>query len=103
MTAIDYAEKYGSDVGVTIISSSLMLETGGLLLVVGLFVLGISLTILQKYKRVIGALFIIASVFAFIDMIVDVEALAIIGWMGMFLTTLITGVLTTIQKENQPE
>ena len=103
VTAIDYAEKYGSDVGVTIISSSLMLETGGLLLVVGLFVLGISLTILQKYKRVIGALFIIASVFAFIDMIVDVEALAIIGWMGMFLTTLITGVLTTIQKENQPE
>ena len=102
-TAIDYAEKYGSDVGVTIISSSLMLETGGLLLVVGLFVLGISLTILQKYKRVIGALFIIASVVAFIDMIVDVEALAIIGWMGMFLTTLITGVLTTIQKENQPE
>ena len=101
--AIDYAEKYGSDVGVTIISSSLMLETGGLLLVVGLFVLGIALTILQKYKRVIGALFIIASVVAFIDMIVDVEALAIIGWMGMFLTTLITGVLTTIQKENQPE
>ena len=100
-TAIDYAEKYGNDVGVTIISSSLMLETGGLMLIVGLFILGISLTILQKYKRIIGALFIIAPVCAFTDMVVDIEALAIIGWMGMFLTTLIVGILTTVQKENQ--
>ena len=102
-TAIDYSEKYGNDVGTTIISSSLMLEMGGLMLVIGLFILGISLTILQKYKRIIGALFIIASVCAFLDMVIDVEVLAIIGWMGMFLTTLIVGILTTLQKENQPE
>ena len=80
-----------------------MLEMGGLMLVIGTFLLGISLTILQKYKRIIGALFIIAPVCAFLDMVIDIEALAIIGWMGMFITTLIIGILTTLQKENQPE
>ena len=103
ISAIDAAEKFGNDVGATILASSTMFEMGGMLLVVGLFMLGISLTILKKYKGVIGALFIIASVCAFTDMIFDVEALAIIGWMGMFLMTLITGILTTLQKENQPE
>ena len=101
--AIDAAEKYGNDVGSTILASSTMFQMGGMLLVIGLFMLGISLTILKKYKGVIGALFIIAPVCAFTDMIFDVEALAIIGWMGMFLTTLITGILTTLQKEIQPE
>ena len=103
VAAIEAAEKYGNDVGTTILASSTMFESGGMLLIVGLFMLGISLTILKKYKGVIGALFIIAPVFAFTDVIFDIEALAIIGWMGMFLTTLITGILTTLQKENQPE
>jgi len=103
VAAIEAAEKYGNDVGTTILASSTMFEAGGILLIVGLFMLGISLTILKKYKGVIGALFIIAPVFAFTDVIFDIEALAIIGWMGMFLTTLITGILTTLQKENQPE
>ena len=80
-----------------------MFEAGGVLLIVGLFLLGISLTILKKYKGVIGALFIIASVCAFTDVIFDVAAVAIIGWMGMFLMTLIVGILTTLQKEIQPE
>jgi len=103
ISAIDAAEKFGNDVGATILASSTMFEMGGMLLVVGLFMLGISLTILKKYKGVIGALFIITPVCAFTDVIFDIEALAIIGWMGMFLTTLITGILTTLQKENQPE
>ena len=101
--AIEAAEDFGNDVGTTILASSTMFEAGGVLLIVGLFLLGISLTILKKYKGVIGALFIIASVCAFADVIFDIEVLAIIGWMGMFLTTLITGILTTLQKENQPE
>ena len=101
--AIGAAEKFGNDVGTTILASSTMFEAGGMLLIVGLFMLGISLTILKKYKGIIGALFIIASVCAFGDVIFDIEVLAIIGWMGMFLTTLITGILTTLQKENQPE
>ena len=103
ISAIDAAEQFGNDVGATILASSTMFEMGGMLLVVGMFMLGISLTILRKYKGVIGALFIIASVCAFIDVIFDIEALAIIGWMGMFLMTLIIGILTTLQKENQPE
>ena len=101
--AIGAAEKFGNDVGTTILASSTMFEAGGMLLIVGLVMLGISLTILKKYKGVIGALFIIAPVCAFIDVIFDIEALAIIGWMGMFITTLIIGILTTLQKENQPE
>ena len=101
--AIGAAERFGNDVGTTILASSTMFEAGGVLLIVGLFLLGISLTILKKYKGVIGALFIIASVCAFTDVIFDIEAVAIIGWMGMFLMTLIVGILTTLQKENQPE
>ena len=103
LSAIDAAEKFGNDVGSTILASSTMFEMGGMLLIVGILLLGISLTILKKHKGIIGALFIIASLCAFIDMMFDVELFAIIGWMGMFLTTLIAGILTTIQKENQPE
>ena len=103
LSAIDAAEKFGNDVGSTILASSTMFEMGGMLLVVGIFLLGISLTILKKYKGIIGALFIIASLCAFIDMMLDVEALAIIGWLGMFLITLIVGILTTLQKGDQPE
>ena len=38
-----------------------------------------------------------------LEMMLDVEALAIIGWLGMFLITLIAGILTTLQKGDQPE
>ena len=103
LSAIDAAEKFGNDVGSVILPSSTMFEMGGMLLVVGIFLLGISLTILKKYKGIIGALFIIASLCAFTDMMLDVEALAIIGWLGMFLITLIAGILTTLQKGDQPE
>ena len=99
--AIGAAERFGNDVGTTILASSTVFEAGGMLLIIGMFMLGISLTILRKYKRVIGALFIIAPVCAFIDMLFDIEALAIIGWMGMFLMTLVTGILTTLQKDDQ--
>jgi len=76
------------------------LEMGGILLVVGLFMLGISLTLLRKYKGIIGILFIIASVSAFIDMIFEIDIFGMIGWMGMFLMILVTGILTTLKKEN---
>jgi len=70
------------------------------LLVVGLFMLGISLTLLRKYKGIIGILFIITSVSGFIDMIFSIDIMGMIGWMGMFLMILITGILTTLKKEN---
>mgnify|MGYP001166699186 FL=1 len=100
VSAIDAAEQFGNEVGAVILASSTMFEMGGMLLIIGMFLLGIALIILKKYKGIIGALFIIASVCAFMDMIFDVEALAIIGWLGMFLVTLVTGILTTLQKEN---
>ena len=103
ISAIDAAEQFGNDVGATIIASSTMFEMGGMLLIIGTFILGISLIILKKYKGIIGALFIITSLCAFIDVMLNIEILAIVGWLGMFLTTLIVGILTTIQKENQPE
>ena len=102
ISAIDAAKDHGNEVGATIIASSTGLQMVGILLVVGLFSLGISLTLLRKYKGIIGILFIIASVCAFIDMAAsaDSDILGTIGWMGMFLMTLVTGILTTIQKEN---
>ena len=100
ISAIDAANDFGNDVGATIIASSTALEMGGILLVVGLFMLGISLTLLRKYKGIIGILFIIASVSAFIDMIFEIDIFGMIGWMGMFLMILVTGILTTLKKEN---
>ena len=105
ISAIDAAKDHGNEVGATIIAASKGLQMVGVLLVVGLFLLGVSLTLLRKYKGIIGILFIIVSVAAFIDMAVapDSEAIGMIGWMGMFLMTLVTGILTTLHKENQPE
>ena len=100
ISAIDAAKEFGNDVGSTIIASSTALQMGGILLVVGLFMLGISLTLLRKYKGIIGILFIIASVSAFIDMIFEIDIFGMIGWMGMFLMILVTGILTTLKKEN---
>ena len=100
LPAISEAEKFGNDVGATIIASSTALQMGAVLLVVGLFMLGISLTLLRKYKGIIGILFIIASVSAFIDMVFEIDIMGMIGWMGMFLMILVTGILTTLKKEN---
>ena len=100
LSAIQEATEFGNDVGATIIASTTALQMGGILLVVGLFMLGISLTLLRKYKGIIGILFIIASVSAFIDMIFEIDIMGMIGWMGMFLVTFVTGILTTLKKEN---
>ena len=108
ISAIDAAKEHGNEVGATIIASSVGLQMVGVLLVVGLFLLGISLTLLRKYKGIIGILFIIAAVLSFIDMAAGVDnaafdIISMLGWMGMFLITLVTGILTTLQKENQTE
>ena len=100
LSAISEAKEFGNDVGAAIIASTTALQMGGILLVVGLFMLGISLTLLRKYKGIIGILFIIASVSAFIDMIFEIDIMGMIGWMGMFLVTFVTGILTTLKKEN---
>ena len=103
LSAIEMANEFGNDAGAIIIASSTMLQMGAIMMVVGIFLLGISLTLLMKYKGIIGILFIIASTSAFIDMIFDIDVFAMIGWMGIFLITLVTGILTTLQKENQTQ
>ncbi len=100
LPAIEAAEEFGNDVGVIILASAKALQMGGILLVVGLFLLGISLTLLRKYKGIIGILFIIVSLAAFIDMIFQSDIFGMIGWLGMFLMTLVTGILTFLQKDN---
>ena len=100
LPAIEAAEEFGNDVGVIILASAKALQMGGILLVVGLFLLGISLTLLRKYKGIIGILFIIVSLAAFIDMIFQIDIFGMIGWMGMFLMTFVTGILTLLQKDN---
>jgi len=106
ISAIDAAKEHGNEVGATIIASSVGLQMVGVLLVVGMFLLGISLTLLRKYKGIVGILFIIASVLSFIDMVASqdnaaFDIISMIGWMGMFLMTLVAGILTTMQKEDQ--
>ena len=98
--AIEAAKDYGNEFGATIIAASTGLQTIGILLVIGLFLVGLSLTLLRKYKGIVGILFVIASAIAFVDMMFDAEAFGFIGWMGMFIMTLVTGILTTLQKEN---
>ena len=100
LPAIEVAEEFGNDAGAIIIASSKALQMGGVLLVVGLFLVGISLTLLRKYKGIIGILFIIASLSAFIDMIFQIDIFGMIVWMGMFLMTFVTGILTLLQKDN---
>ena len=102
VSALDATEKFGTDTGTQILAASKIFQMGGILLVVGLFLLGISLILLKKYKRIIGTLFVVTSLIAFIDMAFspDIEIIGFIGWMGMFFTTLVTGILTTIQKDS---
>ena len=100
LPAIEAAELYGNDVGASIIASSTLFQMSGVLMSVGFFMLGTSLTILKKYKGIVGILLIIASVAAFLDMLFNIEILAILGWMGMFLMTFILGILMTLNKSN---
>jgi len=107
LIAIDAAKEFGNDVGATILAASTGLQMCGFLMIIGLFLVGASLTLKKKYKGIVGALFMIVTILAFIDIIsgeATGEVVSIIGWMGMFLMTLITGILTivtTLQKENQ--
>ena len=100
ISALEAAEEFGTDVGASILAASTLFQMVGILMVVGMLLLGIALTLLRKYKGIIGALFAVAAGLAFVDMVAQPpEFIATLGWMGMFLTTLVTGVLTTLEKK----
>ena len=95
--AISVAKRFGNDVGAAVLSASTASQMAGMLMVIGLFLVGVSLTLQKKWKGIVGALFVIATALAFIDMVSDEaagEVVTIIGWMGMFLMVLVTGILT---------
>ena len=95
--AISEAKRFGNDVGAAVLSASTASQMAGMLMVIGLFLVGVSLTLQKKWKGIVGALFVIATALAFIDMVSDEaagEVVTIIGWMGMFLMVLVTGILT---------
>ena len=102
ISAIEMAEEHGNEFGATIIAATTAFQTAAILMVVGKILLGISLILLRKYKGIIGALFVITAGSAFIDMVAQPnnDIFGMIGWLGMFLTVLITGILTTLEKEN---
>ena len=102
ISAIEMAEEHGNEFGTTIIAATTAFQTAAILMVVGKILLGISLILLRKYKGIIGALFVITAGSAFIDMVAQPnnDIFGMIGWLGMFLTVLITGILTTLEKED---
>ena len=101
ISALEMAKEHGPESGAIIVAASTAFQTAGILMVIGKILLGISLILLKKYKGIIGVLFVITAGSAFIDMIAQPtsDIFGIIGWLGMFLTVLITGILTTLQKE----
>jgi hypothetical protein len=111
--AIELAKDHGNDVGAIVLAASAMLQMCGMLMVIGLFLVGASLLVQRDVSRklcskgITGALFMIVTVLAFIDAVSNEgagEAVSIIGWMGMFLMVLVTGILTivdSLKKENQ--
>lgn len=99
LIAISEAKEYGNEVGATILAASTGLQMCGFLMIIGIFLLGASLTLQKKWKGIVGALFMIATILSFIDIVSDGaagEVVSIIGWMGFFLMTLITGILTLV-------
>ena len=105
LIAISEAKKHGNEVGATILAASTGLQMCGFLMIIGIFLLGASLVYdcdnwgVKKWKGIVGALFMIATILSFIDIVSDGatgEAVSIIGWMGFFLMTLITGILTLV-------
>jgi len=107
LIAIESAQEFGNEVGATILAASTAFQMCGFLMIVGIFLVGASLTLQRKYKGIVGALFMITTILSFIDIVsagAAGEVVSIIGWMGFFLMTLITGILTlvtTLQKEKQ--
>jgi hypothetical protein len=62
-------------------------------------ILGISLTIKQKFYTWISAIFAITGVSAILSVFIQVDVLEMIGWMGSFLFIVIMGILTVMNKE----
>ena len=68
----------------------------------GYLLLGIALILQKRFHVVVGSIVVIVSAVAFLDEILyeAPEIIPIVGWMGMFIMTVVMGVWTVLQKEN---
>jgi hypothetical protein len=68
----------------------------------GYLLLGIAFILQKRFHVVVGSIVVIVSAVAFLDEILydAPEIIPIVGWMGMFIMTVVMGVWTVLQKEN---
>lgn len=94
VAAINAVDNLDKNAGETIIAASRMLRTVFFPFAGGIFLLGLAMTVLRRYKGIIGVLFMLTSAAGFVG-------IDIVAWLGMFGVTAVTGILTFLQKEEQ--
>ncbi|MCL0105287.1 hypothetical protein M1N90_00835 [Dehalococcoidia bacterium] len=103
VSAVDEAAAGQIDVGEGILVAGMAIDSYlGFLFAGGYFLLGIALILQKRFHVVVGVVIAIASAVAFIDEVINdaPEIIPIVGWMGMFIMTVVIGVWTVVQKEN---
>ena len=103
VSAVDEAAAGQIDVGEGILVAGMAIDSYlGFLFAGGYFLLGIALILQKRFHVVVGVIIAIVSAVAFIDEIINdaPEIIPIVGWMGMFIMTVVIGVWTVVQKEN---
>ena len=103
VSAVDEAAAGQIDVGEGILVAGMAIDSYlGFLFAGGYFLLGIALILKKRFHVVVGVIIAIVSAVAFIDEIINdaPEIIPIVGWMGMFIMTVVIGVWTVVQKEN---
>ena len=103
VSAVDEAAAGQIDVGEGILVAGMAIDSYlGFLFAGGYFLLGIALILQKRFHVVVGVIIAIVSAVASIDEIINdaPEIMPIVGWMGMFIMTVVIGVWTVVQKEN---
>ena len=100
LAALDAADKVDAGLAQGILEGTRGFDVAlSIIMGISWIILGTALTMKKKFYTVISAIFAIAGVFAILDGFSELEIFAIIGWMGGFLSMVIMGILTVINKE----
>ena len=100
LAALDAADKVDAGLAQGILEGTRGFDVAlSIIMGISWIILGTALTMKKKFYTVISAIFAIAGVSAILDNFVEFEIFAIIGWMGGFLSMVIMGVLTLMNKE----
>ena len=100
ITAINHADKFGNAAGEAILAASLAGRNVFFLFATGIFMLGISLTLLKKYKRIPGLYHVLGALFIIVSVIGMTGLSDAVAWLGMFGLTVVAGISTILKKEN---